>query len=82
MQYPSTIKQDMHRASIVTTRAFAKPLLPWKSITYSAFVFVACYPACKQHAPYFIVICGLAASIFSHIISWKARFSGKNAIWH
>lgn len=30
----------------------------------------ACHPACKAHAPYYIVICGLSVStIFFHIIS-------------
>jgi hypothetical protein len=39
------------------------------------------YPECNAHAPYYIVICGLSVStIFLHIISQTARFSGKNCI--
>ena len=41
------------------------------SITHSEYVFVAfSYPACKAHAPYYIVSYGLSGSpIFFHIIS-------------
>jgi hypothetical protein len=41
------------------------------SITYCECVSVSLsYPACKAHAPYYIVICGLCGStIFFHIIS-------------
>jgi hypothetical protein len=36
------------------------------------------YPACKAHAPYYIVICGLSSfTIFFLIILKTARFSGK-----
>ena len=41
------------------------------SITYSECVLVApSYPACKAHAPYYIVIFGLSGStIFLHVVS-------------
>jgi hypothetical protein len=40
-------------------------------IKHYAYVFSSLsYPACKAHAPYYIVICGLSGStIFFHIIS-------------
>ena len=35
------------------------------------------YPACKVHAPYRLVVCGLSGcTVFSYIIRQKARFSG------
>jgi hypothetical protein len=40
-----------------------------KQYYISPFVFVACYSACKEYAPYYTVICGLAATIFSNVIS-------------
>ena len=47
-------------------------------ITYSKCVCSFSYPACKEHAPYYIVICGLTVStIFSHIMSQMAQFSEK-----
>jgi len=40
------------------------------------------YPTCKAHGPYYIVICDLSGStIFLHITSQKARFSGKKSYW-
>jgi hypothetical protein len=40
------------------------------SVADSNTVCNLCYPACNAHAPYYTVICGLAASIiFFHIIS-------------
>jgi hypothetical protein len=40
------------------------------SITHSDCVCSLSYPACKAHAPYYIVICGLSGStIFFHGIS-------------
>jgi hypothetical protein len=47
------------------------------------YIFLVCfcslsYPTCKAHAPYYIVICSLfACTIFSHVISQNAGFSGK-----
>ena len=43
-------------------QAFEKPLLPWKS--NKCYIFWVCfyslpYPACKEHATFYIVICGL-----------------------
>jgi len=33
------------------------------------------YPACKAHAPYYIVVCGLSGyAIFLHIISKRDHF--------
>jgi hypothetical protein len=43
--------------------AFAWPLLQWKSNKYYIFWVCVCslsYAACKAHAPYYIVICGLS----------------------
>ena len=45
--------------------AFAKLLSPWKSNKYyisCACVFSLSYPPCKEHAPYYIAICGLSGS--------------------
>ena len=40
------------------------------SLTYSECKCSLSYPACKQHAPYYILICGLSDStIFFHITS-------------
>ena len=44
------------------------------------------YPACKTHAPYFIVICGLSCSTtFYHVMIITARFcenvNGKCVFW-
>jgi len=46
------------------------------------------YPACKTHAPYFIVICGLSGStIFFHVIIingtifWKPVLNSKYVFW-
>jgi len=46
---------------------------------YNIFWSLMCslsYPACKAHAPYYIVICGLSGStIFFDIISYTEEFS-------
>jgi hypothetical protein len=50
-----------------------KPLLLWKSSKYYICCECVCslsYPACKAHAPYYIVICSLSGcTVFFHIIS-------------
>jgi hypothetical protein len=47
-------------------------------ITFSECVCSLSYPACKAHAPYYIVICGMSGStVVFHIISQKTRFSKK-----
>jgi hypothetical protein len=61
---------------------FMQPLLQWKSVTYSKFVFVALV---IQHAKRMrhIVICVLLGStIFSHVISYNGTMFGKNITEH
>jgi hypothetical protein len=44
------------------------------SITYSECVCSFSYSACKAHAPYYIVICGMPGStMFFHIISFSEK---------
>jgi len=41
--------------------AFVQPLLQWKSSKYYIFWMRVCglnYPACTEHKPYYIIICG------------------------
>jgi len=73
---------DNKTSKVPTTQnvgTLACPLLPWKSSTY--YIFWVCvsslsFPACKAHAPYYIVVRHLSASnIFSHIILYRARLS-------
>ena len=42
-----------------------------ESITYSECVCSLTYPACKAHAPYFIVICGLSGCAMFSTLSYK-----------
>jgi hypothetical protein len=59
---------------------FAKPLLAGET-SKCVCVCSLSYPACKGHAPYYIVICGLSGStIFYRIISQMALFSGKKLL--
>ena len=50
------------------------------------YIFWVCvcsisYPACKVHAQFYIVICGLSGcTTFSHIISETERFLGKKLV--
>ena len=51
---------------------------------YSEYVCILGYPACKAHAPYYIVICGLSASttFFNNISNNVKIFGGREAIWN
>ena len=52
-----------------------------QSVRYSVCVCNVSYPACKAHAPYYVVICGLSGStIFSHIINDTIFEGGKRKV--
>jgi hypothetical protein len=61
--------------------AFAKPLLLCKSRKYYIFWMCVCslsYPACKVHALYYYIICGLpGCALFVYIISWTTPLRKK-----
>ena len=62
--------------------------MSWESNKYYTFwvrvcvcVCILSYPACKAHAPYCFVICGLPRStIFFHVITQTTRFSRENKL--
>jgi hypothetical protein len=66
------VEQDRQRTYKSTTEACSHDHcchVKAKSITHSEYVCSLSYPACKAHAPYYFVICGLSGSkIFFHII--------------
>ena len=50
------------------------------SIAYSECVFSLRYPACNAHAPYYIVICGLAGCTIFSTLSNKRHDFGRKVI--
>ena len=74
-----SLQERQHTCKVVLKRVRAT-VLPWGSSKYDIFWVCVCslsYPACKAHAPYYILICGLCGcTIFFHIILKIAWFFG------
>ena len=56
------------------------------NVKYSACVSGLSYPACKLHAPYYIIICDLSCSttfftLFHNTIFWKTLLNIKRVFW-
>ena len=64
----------MYKVTQTRVRAAIVALEKQLRITYSECVCSLRYPACKAHAPHYIVICSLSGStVFFHIISQTVR---------
>ena len=74
---------DNERINVTLRRARASTVTGEKPTCYIFRVCVCSlsYPACKTHAPYYIVTCGLCGcTMCCNIISYTARFSGEKKV--